>query len=155
MHDPGAILVFTYKGDGEAALPPSAAGASAEASAGTGGAAASGAVPTFTAAQVELGKTAYLSNCATCHGQNLVSATYGTPLAGPYFEGKWGGKSVGALYRYAHDRMPPSRPGALPAETYAGIVAYILSVNGTAAGQTALPADAAALDGMTIGGSGG
>jgi PQQ-dependent dehydrogenase (s-GDH family) len=155
MHDPGAILVFTYKGDGEAALPTSAAGASAEASAGTGGPAASGAVPTFTAAQVERGKTAYLSNCATCHGQNLVSATYGTPLAGPYFDGKWGGKSVGALYRYAHDRMPPSRPGALPAETYAGIVAYILSVNGTAAGETALPADAAALDGMTIGGSGG
>ena len=92
----------------------------------------------------------FLYNCATCHGQNLVSATYGTPLAGPYFDGKWRGQSVGALFQYAHDHMPPSRPGALPDATYADITAYVLATNGFAPGAAELPADAATLNTMTI-----
>jgi hypothetical protein len=71
-------------------------------------------------------------------------------LAGEYFAGNWNGKSVGDLYRKAHGTMPPSRPGALPATDYADIIAYVLSVNGLAAGEVELPADPAALDGMTI-----
>jgi PQQ-dependent dehydrogenase (s-GDH family) len=147
MRNPGQILVFTYKAGGEAQPDSAASPASSEAEAGL---AAAGVPPTFTAEQAERGKTAYLSNCSTCHGQNLISATYGTPLAGPYFAGKWGGHSVGELYRYAHDRMPPSRPGALGDDAYADIVAFILSTNGAAAGDTPLPADPAALDKMTV-----
>ena len=84
---------------------------------------------------------------------NLASlaATYGTPLAGPYFDHKWRGKTVGALFQYASTRMPPSRKGSLPPETYADITAHILSTNGFAAGDSALPADAAELDRMIIG----
>ena len=46
--------------------------------------------------------------------------------------------------------MPPSRPGALPDQTYADIVAHILPVNGFAPSPTELPADPAALANMTI-----
>ena len=112
--------------------------------------AAAGLPPSFTAAQAERGKIAYNANCVSCHGQNLISATYGTPLAGEYFAGNWNGKPVGDLYRKAHDTMPPSRPGTLPATDYADIIAYVLSVNGLVAGDAELPADPATLDGMTI-----
>ena len=44
----------------------------------------------------------------------------------------------------------PSRPKSLPAETYADIVAYILSVNGLAAGDAELPTDVEQLNQMTI-----
>lgn len=147
MQNPGAILLFTYKGPGATSdlTTPAAGTASSQTSNPSGGT-----VPIFTADQAAHGKAAYDSNCATCHGQNLISATYGTPLAGPYFDKRWRGQTVGALYRYAHDKMPPSRPGALPSADYADIVAYILAVNGIATGGSVLAADPAALDAMTI-----
>ena len=148
MQNPGAILVFTYKGGKTADTAPAAGdrGSSTQ----VGDAAAGGGPPLFTAEQAERGRIAYNSNCSTCHGQNLVSATYGTPLAGQYFDGKWLGRTVGALFQYARDRMPPSRPGALPAEVYADIVAHVLQTNGFAPGTVELPTNIAALDAMTI-----
>ena len=46
--------------------------------------------------------------------------------------------------------MPPSRPGELGDQTYADLVAYILSVNGLPAGEAELPADVSKLDAMVI-----
>jgi hypothetical protein len=42
--------------------------------------------------------------------------------------------------------MPPANPGSLPDETYRNILAYILQVNGYAAGDTAF----ATGDGATL-----
>ena len=104
----------------------------------------------MTAEQADRGRIAYEANCVACHGPGLVGGSYGTPLTGAYFDGKWRGKSVGALYEHAQTKMPPSRPGTLPEETYADIVAYILQLNGVTAGTNELPSDTAALSGMTI-----
>jgi mono/diheme cytochrome c family protein len=104
----------------------------------------------FTAEQAARGKTAYDANCVSCHGPDLISANYGPPLAGPYFAGKWPGQTAGALYTHIHDRMPPSRPGSLDDGTYADLTAYILQVNGVAAGEAELPPDAARLGEMVI-----
>jgi len=147
MQNPGSILMFTYTGEQATTDTTSSAPSSSEE---TTSEAAVGSPAIFTAEQAARGKVAYESNCATCHGQNLTSATYGTPLGGAYFKGKWGGKTVGALYQYAHDKMPPSRPGALAPEVYADIIAYVLQVNGVPAGDTELPADVDKLKGMTI-----
>jgi PQQ-dependent dehydrogenase (s-GDH family) len=139
MQNPGQILVFTYSGGGETAevgATPEARSPAAAASP-----AAAGAAPVFTAGQAARGKVAYASNCASCHGQDPAVPAHATPLAGPYFAEKWAGQTVGALYAYAHDHMPPSRPGRLPAETYTDIVTFILSANGVAAGDAELPAD--------------
>jgi len=147
MQNPGAILVFTYRGagdTGQVGTPLIHTASSIEVGA------LGGNVPTFTADQATHGKVVYGSNCTTCHGQNLVSATYGTPLAGQYFDKTWRGRTVGSLYRYAHDKMPPSRPGALPVGDYLDIVAYILSVNGLAYGGVSLPTDPMAMDTMII-----
>lgn len=149
LKNPGAILVYTYtgEGDGTAATTTTEAAPAAEQ---TAAATEPGDPVTFTAEQAARGKTAYDANCVSCHGPDLVSANYGPPLAGAYFEGQWVGKSVGALYTHVHDRMPPSRPGQLGDETYADLVAYILQVNGLAAGDVALPTDLTKLETMTI-----
>ncbi|GLQ55541.1 glucose/sorbosone family PQQ-dependent dehydrogenase [Devosia nitrariae] len=179
MENPGAILAFTYEGDTEGveedatgeprpenepepapadeATPsedeaPAEDAAPAEEGATegqSGAAAAAGNPPQFTAEQAVSGKTAYNSNCAVCHGSTLSNGTFGTPLAGQYFEGKWVGQTVGALFDYAHT-MPPASPGSLPDETYADIVAYILEVNGMEATGEELPADSEALSEMEI-----
>jgi PQQ-dependent dehydrogenase (s-GDH family) len=146
MQHPGAILVFSFN--------PNAAGTTTS-DAGTMGtedvkAAEAGEPPMLTAEQAERGHVAYEANCVACHGPGLVGGSYGTPLTGGYFDGKWRGKTVGALYEYAHSKMPPSRPGSLPEETYTDIVAYILQVNGVTAGAKELPAEATSLDGMVI-----
>lgn len=149
MQNPGAILVFTYTGD--AAAAPAATDADAAAPADdTAAVAAEGAPPAFTAEQAARGKVAYDASCVSCHGQNLIAAHYGPPLAGPYFAGKWVGKTVAALYAHTHDRMPPSAPGSLGDDTYADLVSYILEVNGVPAGDAELPADAAQLETMVI-----
>jgi PQQ-dependent dehydrogenase (s-GDH family) len=153
MQDPGAILAFTYVGEGggdavtQSARPAGAAVAAVAANAGSG--AVQGAPPNFTAAQAAAGKTAYNANCAVCHGSTMTNGTFAPPLAGEYFKTTWGGKTVGAFYTHAKT-MPPASPGSLPDDVYASIVAYVLEVNGYRAGAASLPAGGAGLDGMGI-----
>lgn len=149
LKNPGAILVYTYTGEGDGAAATTTTDAAPAATEATAAAAAGDPV-TFTAEQAARGKTAYDANCVSCHGPDLVSANYGPPLAGEYFAGKWIGQTPAALYTHTHDRMPPSRPGQLGDETYADLVAYILQVNGLAAGDTELPTDVTKLETMII-----
>ena len=80
----------------------------------------------------------------------MTNGAYGVPLAGEYFKTKWFHRGVRALYDRARTTMPPSRPGLLPAGTYADIVAYILQVNGFKAGNTPLKATTGDLDRMVL-----
>ena len=59
------------------------------------------------------------------------------PLAGEAFDAVWAGRSVRELFDSAK-AMPPANPGSLSNETYASIIAYVLQMNGYAAGETAL-----------------
>jgi mono/diheme cytochrome c family protein len=151
MQNPGAILVFTYEsdGDGTAPAPRLLSQAPAAASAAAPGANIAGPPPYYTAAQAATGKTAYDANCAVCHGSTMTNGTFATPLAGEYFRGQWAGRTLGAFFTKAKT-MPPASPNSLPAQTYADIVAYVLEVNGVAAGGTRLAADAEELDRMRI-----
>ncbi|HEY6926895.1 MAG TPA: PQQ-binding-like beta-propeller repeat protein, partial [Steroidobacteraceae bacterium] len=103
------------------------------------------ATPTFTAAQVEHGKSAYARNCAACHGAALQAGEFGPPLTGPAFLDRWGGRPVADLSTYLHTNMPPGRVGELNNETYASLVALLLNANGVAASVRELPADPKAL----------
>ena len=155
MADPGAILAFTYNPDAKAEVPEQAADKAEtkdEQAQSTTEDQPTGQYypPTFTADQVAAGKTAFNGNCASCHGNTLANGTMGPPLAGAFFASRWQGQSVAELYTTSHDRMPPSRPGALPDDSYAAITAYILSVNGFQAGDTPLPPDPDALANMQI-----
>lgn len=141
MTAPGAILAFTYTGEGapapaspEPAVTGAAPGDALPAPIVTGGIS-----PQFTAAQAARGKTAYNSNCAVCHGSNMTNGTFGTPLAGAYFRNKWAGQSVQALYEKSQKTMPPAAPGSLAANAYADILAYLLETNEFQAGSKPLP----------------
>jgi hypothetical protein len=79
----------------------------------------------------------------------MTNGTFGPPLAGEYFSGKWPGRTLRALYDKART-MPPSAPASLPDETYLNIVACVLEVNGAKAGDSKLTTGADALDRMTI-----
>ncbi|HYO80334.1 MAG TPA: glucose/sorbosone family PQQ-dependent dehydrogenase, partial [Bryobacteraceae bacterium] len=153
MQDPGAILAYTYEGEGtpEPAHEPGVVSQTAppakdvpkETIVG-------GTPPQFTAAQAAAGKKAYNASCAVCHGSTMTNGTMGTPLAGEYFRNVWSGRSVRALYDRAHKTMPPAAPASLPKDVYADIVAYILEVNGSAPGGTAMPGSGEALGKMVI-----
>ncbi len=150
MADPGAILAFTYVGEGgEASGVISSAGKVRQPSESSNGPAASGAPPSFAADQAAAGKVAYNANCAACHGNTMTNGTMAPPLAGEYFKNKWAGKTVSAFYDRAKT-MPPNTPASLPDATYANIVAYLLQSNGFQPGSAALPVDGLALEKMTI-----
>lgn len=152
LEDRGAILAFTYLGEGDGRVPePASVPGSAPRPVESGPSLVGpGIPPTFSAAQVTVGKGAYDGYCAVCHGSTLTNGTFGTPLAGEYFRTRWSGRSVAALYVKSRDTMPPSVPASLPRESYAAILAYILDVNGLSAGGIALPADVDSLRVMRI-----
>ena len=89
----------------------------------------------FTTEQATAGRAAYQANCAACHGADLNGVP---PLAGAAFMGSWSTRTTRDLLGLIQTTMPTDRPGALPAETYVTIVAYILQANGIAAGSQAL-----------------
>lgn len=100
----------------------------------------------FTAAQAASGEVEYKASCIDCHGAHLDDGEFGgPPLKGAAFTAKWFKLPAGALVNYIHAAMPPDAPGRLPLGTYVEITAYILSMNGVAAGSREMPADMNAL----------
>ena len=139
MANPGAILAFTYAGEGgPGGEAPTVSSAKPYQDDPNPAPIVNGVPPSFTAAQSARGKAAYSATCAVCHGSTLTNGTYATPLAGEYFKTKWSRRSVRAFYDRVRNTMPPSAPGSLSADAYADIVAHILEVNGFKAGSAAL-----------------
>jgi PQQ-dependent dehydrogenase (s-GDH family) len=149
MENPGAILAFTYVGEGGGATSDEPRQITQTGSANRESTSAA-LPPQFTATQVAAGKTAYNANCAVCHGSTLTNGTFGPPVGGEYFKNKWSGKTVRAFYDKAQKTMPPAAPGSLTRDAYANIVAYILQLNGYQEGTTPLPEQGEAQDKMTI-----
>src|SRR5688572_5137079 len=136
MTNKGSILAFTYVGEGTGA-PIQPQRTTTAAPAQPAPVVAAGAAPRFTAAQAAAGKTAFDADCAVCHGNTLRNGTMAPPLAGEAFHAVWKGRSVRALFDAAK-MMPPANPGSLSDQTYANLVAYILSMNDYAPGETPL-----------------
>jgi PQQ-dependent dehydrogenase (methanol/ethanol family) len=91
----------------------------------------------FTAEQANAGRSAFQANCAGCHGADLMGYP---PLAGSAFVGSWGTRTTRDLFGLIQTTMPTDRPGALPADTYVNIVAFILQSNGRTPGTQPLTA---------------
>jgi len=105
----------------------------------------------FTAEQADRGRAAYRRACQDCHGFNLNDGEFGgAPLNGQYFARHWGDGSVAALYGFMAAKMPPDRPGKLNPQTYADLVAFLLTRNGYSPGSSALPPDPDAQQHMTL-----
>src|SRR5580658_11319033 len=96
----------------------------------------------YTESQAAQGKTVYAAQCGNCHGKNLSGSELATPLNGTAFSLNWGGKHADALFTFIRNHMPPTAIGSLTLDATAGLVAYLLQVNGAKAGEMPLAADA-------------
>jgi mono/diheme cytochrome c family protein len=96
----------------------------------------------YTAAQAVQGFGTYQLICVSCHTQASHS--------GPVFVAKWEGRLLWDLFRYVSESMPKSEPGSLTPEEYAGVVAYLLRMNGMPGGPSEIPTDSIALKRIRI-----
>ena len=92
----------------------------------------------FTAAQAAAGRAAYQQSCASCHLPDLRGSNEAPPLAGGNFLTAWRTRTTADLFNRVHNTMPATNPGSLSEQDALNIVAYILQVNGAAAGPQAL-----------------
>ena len=93
----------------------------------------------YTTAQAEAGSQAYTSSaCSACHMPDLTGAGDAPPLVGSSFQSNWDGSQVETLLEWVSENMPATAPGSLSDETYVNLIAYVLSLNGVAAGGAPL-----------------
>ena len=130
----------------------------------------------FTALQAQRGKISVESACGLCHLQSLRGRTgtadelpdvdtlpasyrkflssgagYVPPLAGEEFVAKWKGKSLAELADKLGGAMKSFPPAGVDDTTYLAITAYVLQMNGAAAGKQELTASMSGTLGAVIG----
>ena len=96
---------------------------------------------TISQQQADRGRTAYLKNCASCHGGTLKGTGHGPALTGSAFSKSWGSRHVAELLAYNQSNMPPGLGASLSESEHLDIIAYILSANGVEPGEVQLAAD--------------
>ena len=97
---------------------------------------------TYVQAQADRGQAAYSESCVGCHLEDLGGG-FGPALTGSSFENVWAARAASELFNQVRNTMPPGGEASLGDSTYLDIVAYILQVNGHAAGEEMLSADSA------------
>ena len=92
--------------------------------------------------QANRGKDVYAGNCRSCH----------TPEshAGPMFAAIWDKRSLADLFVFVRERMPKNDPGALTAQEYVDVIAYLLRMNKQPIGEAELQPDSLALSRVRI-----
>lgn len=106
----------------------------------------------FTAAQSKRGEAVYMKNCAQCHQPDLGGRAPVPELAGDTFLSHWTNHSVGDLFTRMSTTMPQGRPGSLPKDQYADVIAFLLDSNGFPSGAAELKPDPDALKKIQIAG---
>lgn len=97
---------------------------------------------TFTAQQVNVGRSVFGGSCSGCHGSDLMGVD-GPPLI--VEDWRWFAGPVADLFNYIQAAMPLDSPGSLNDRQVAGLVALIAEANGFTAGDVPLPDDPAEL----------
>jgi mono/diheme cytochrome c family protein len=92
----------------------------------------------YTEEQAARGKEVYRANCVNCHGESLAGAGPISPLTGPLFAANWNNVNLGELMERVRISMPLDKPGTLPRQQYADVLAFVLSQNKFPAGKLEL-----------------
>jgi mono/diheme cytochrome c family protein len=99
----------------------------------------------YTEAQARRGAAVYGQECGSCHGTALTGGESAPPLVGGDFLSNWNGLTVGDLFDRIRTTMPANRPGTLPRDQIADVLAFMLSMNQFPAGKSELERQAEAL----------
>src|SRR6202043_2863708 len=83
----------------------------------------------YTSEQADRGKTAYVEECANCHGAHLGGGDETPALAGGKFLSTWRDRSVDELFERVRVSMPADRPGTLSRQNISDVLAYIFAAN--------------------------
>jgi mono/diheme cytochrome c family protein len=87
----------------------------------------------YTEAQAARGDTVYKSYCSSCHETSFHTDAQ--------FRFNWFGRTVYDLFKILKTTMPEDNVGGLSDDQYTNVIAYILKLNGFAAGTDSLRAD--------------
>jgi polar amino acid transport system substrate-binding protein len=104
----------------------------------------------YTEEQARRGEKIYADSCASCHGPDLSGGGQTPGLAGKEFNMDWSDLALSDLFDRTRATMPADAPGTLKPEQAADVIAFILQKGSFPAGQTELPADAAAIKAITF-----
>ena len=104
----------------------------------------------YTDAQAMRGETAYLQECANCHGTGLEGGDMSPALVGGTFTSNWNDLTAGDLFERIRLTMPLDRPGKLTRQQNADVIAFVMRANAWPSGKTELPAEVAALKQIRI-----
>jgi mono/diheme cytochrome c family protein len=85
----------------------------------------------YTEEQARRGERTFIGECGGCHAPDQFVGE---------FLMAWTGKTASDLLEMIKEKMPQDRPGALPRQQYADILAFLFEKNGFPTGKTELPA---------------
>jgi len=97
----------------------------------------------YTQEQAARGAVSFASNCTRCHAAEANAGEEGKNLAGKAFWNSFRESTVDHLLDFVSRNMPNGAGGSLSANTYADLVAFILSRNDLPSGSTELTKDSA------------
>jgi mono/diheme cytochrome c family protein len=102
----------------------------------------------YTEDQGKRGAAAYTTECSECHSPELMGDGFAPALSGADFLNAWNGLSIGDLFERVRISMPPGKETAVPPQTKADIIAYILQFNKFPVGKIELVATTEELKGI-------
>jgi mono/diheme cytochrome c family protein len=95
----------------------------------------------YTVEQAARGQQEYIARCSRCHGAELLG-TQSNGLVGKDFMERWREDSVGSLYEFVSNGMPPANRGGgrplISVPEYLDILSYVFSQNQFPAGPNPL-----------------
>jgi len=98
----------------------------------------------YTEQQAARGAASFAASCTRCHSAEPNAGEEGKALAGEAFWQSFRESTVDHLLDFVSKNMPNGAGGTLSANTYADLVAFILSRNSLPAGPTELTPESAA-----------
>jgi mono/diheme cytochrome c family protein len=102
----------------------------------------------YTIDQAKRGEKLYAEKCASCHGPDMNGGEMAPGLTGGEFTANWNDLSLGDLFERMRISMPQNAPGSLSRPENADILAYILNKGNYPPGNTELPSQTEALNGI-------
>ena len=104
----------------------------------------------FTQEQADRGAGVFSQNCAVCHGNAARGGSDAPGLVGHTLNNKYADQPLQTYFHIMQTTMPLGRGNSLPPQTYADIMAHILSLHGAPAGEEELPFDEEGLSAIQI-----